>query len=527
MTFPILSITLFLPLVGALVLLLLPRRWLWVIRVIGILFALASLALTFYVWWLAGGSSWSSLLSGESLSTMQLVEDRSWISSLDLRYTLGVDGLSAPMVALSGLLTTLALFYSAFTVEKRVKEYYVLFLVLLTGVLGVFLSLDLILFYVFWEVGLVPMFLLIGIWGGPRREYAAIKFFLYTLAGSVFGLLGILAVHQETGTFNMLDAAAARPFLSNPTWATVVFWALFVAFAIKMPVFPFHTWLPDAHTEAPTSGSVLLAGIMLKLGSYGMMRIAFPLFPERFYHFSVEVPIITVMALMSIVYGAIVCLAQWDLKRLVAYSSVAHMGYVTLGLAAAAAAWALGPGSSSGVGWPSASVFNAAAWSLTGAALQQFSHGVVTGAMFFLVGMLYERAHTRDLKAFGGLASVMPHYYGLTLVTAFASLGLPGLIGFWSELFVFRGTIHLLPVVAFLGIVGIVFTAGYVLWKIVQFLFLGTFDQQRWGALRDLAWWEKATVWPLAVLMVVLGVYPAPLIDTFSAALAALLHGLS
>ena len=512
MDLPILSITLFTPLLGALVVGLIPKGWVRIIRTVGVLFALIAMVLTSYVWWLSAAAG-----SAE----MQLVVDREWVPALDLHYTLGVDGLSSPMIALAGLLTALSLFYSSFTVKERVKEYFMLFLLLETGMLGVFMSLDMILFYLFWEVGLVPMFLLIGVWGGARREYAAIKFFIYTLTGSVFGLLGILAIYHETGTFNILQAAAAMPFADNTRWATVVFWALFAAFAIKIPIFPFHTWLPDAHTEAPTAGSVILAGILLKLGSYGMMRIALPMFPERFYYFSVVVPIITVLALMSIIYGALVCMAQWDLKRLVAYSSVAHMGTMTLGLVATAAAWSGNAGLRPG---DSASLFAAATSGLTGAALQQFSHGVVTGMMFFLVGMLYDRTHTRDLKAYGGLATVMPKYYGVMLVTAFASLGLPGLIGFWSELFVFRAAIHTIPIAAFIGVIGMLFTAGYVLWKIVQYLFLGTLDRQRWASLVDLRWWEKITLWPLVILTVAFGVYPAPLVDTFNAAVVTLVR---
>lgn len=505
--FPILSVTLLIPLAGALLIMVIPREDARTIRRVGIFFAFLSLVLTTVIW----------VLVAPNAGAMQLEEKYPWIQAFNINFHLGVDGLSAPMIFLTALLTTLSLFYSARTIEDRVKEYYFLFLLLEMSMLGVFLSLDMVMYYVFWEIELVPMFLLIGVWGGKNRKYASLKFFLYTMAGSVFMLLAIIGVYLQTGTFNILEAIAAQPFAGNFTVASMAFWAFFVAFAIKVPTFPFHTWLPDAHTEAPTSGSVILAGVLLKLGAYGLIRIVLPMFPAQFKYFVLDVPIIPILAVISIAYGALVCMAQWDLKRLIAYSSVAHMGYVTLGLCAAAA----------GIGTLGIEKnFNAAASGLSGAAFQMFAHGIITGGMFFLVGIIYERAHTRELKAFGGLGNQVPYYYSIMLVTGFASLGLPGLAGFWSEFFVFRGAVHFIPITAFIGVFGVVFTAAYILWKIVQHIFLGELDKEKWGHLTDMEWWEKVTMWPLIIIMVLFGLYPAPLLDSFNAAMTTILQSL-
>jgi NADH-quinone oxidoreductase subunit M len=503
MDFPIsiLSVILFIPLAGAVLVLLIPRgkeNW---IRGVSTVISLIPLVLSIWVWIGVTGAGGDKMQYGEA----------PWIPAFNIFYRVGVDGLSAPLVFLTTLLTTLSLFYSAYTIKVRVREYYFLFLLLEMGMLGVFLSLDFILFYVFWEIGLVPMFLLIGVWGGERRMYAAIKFFLYTLAGSVAMLLAILGVYFSTGTFNIIEAARLQPFADNWPLAILAFWGFFLGFAIKVPSFPFHTWLPDAHTEAPTAGSVILAGVLLKLGAYGLIRIALPLFPEVFHFYTFNVPVIPILAVISMVYGALVCMAQWDLKRLIAYSSVSHMGLVTLGISAAAASLGM-----SGHG-------DSAALALNGATMQMFTHGIITGGLFFIVGIIYERAHTRDLKAFGGLGSKVPYYYGITLVTAFASLGLPGLCGFWSEFFVFRGTLRIIPLFAVIGAAAIVFTAGYILWKIVQYVFLGAFDEVRWGKLTDMTWWEKVTMWPLVVVMVGFGIYPAPILELFNSATTALL----
>ncbi len=493
MNFPVLSAITFVPLLISLIVLMIPKSKENLIRWVTTVLSLIPLALAIYVY----------IVVQADPGTMQLMEEYSWIPAIDVYYRMGVDGLSAVMLVLTALLSTLCYYYSIYTVKDRVKEYYFLFLLLQLGMTGVFVSLDFIFFYVFWEIGLVPMYLLIGVWGGKRRIYASIKFFLYTLTGSMAMLLAIIGVYLNTGTFDILKAAAAQPFADDLFLAAAAFWAFFIGFAIKVPIFPFHTWLPDAHTEAPTTGSVILAGVLLKLGAYGLIRIVLPLFPEQFAYYSYEVPIIPILAVISIVYGALVCMAQWDLKRLIAYSSVSHMGYVTLGISAAAASLHTG------------NDMNNAIIGLNGASLQLFTHGIITGGLFFLVGMIYDRAHTRQIKDFGGLGAKMPYYYGIMMVTGFASLGLPGLAGFWSEFFVFRGTFGIIPIFAIIGVLGIVFTAAYILWKVIQHVFLGEFDQAKWDAathnapITDMMTFEKVTMWPLVILMVLIGLYPS------------------
>ena len=462
-----------------------------------------------------------------------------WIESLGATIHLGGDGLSIPLVFLTALLSTLSIYYSAGTIRTRVKEYFVMFHLLELSMLGVFVALDYILFYVFWEVSLVPMYLLIGIWGGQNRNYASIKFFIYTLVGSVAMLLAILMTYFATGTFNIMDAAVAKPFQDLPAessllFTSLAFWGFFLGFAFKVPSFPFHTWLPDAHTEAPTAGSVILAGVLLKLGAYGFLRIILPTYPTASQYWSMW---IVALGAIAIVYGAFVCVAQTDLKRLIAYSSVSHMGYVMLGIGAAASVLTpeAAERAATTFGVSAEGVLDSAAMAINGAMLQMFNHGIITGALFLLVGVIYERAHTRDLSKFGGLGTRTPYYYGMMMVAGFASLGLPGLAGFWAEFFTFRGAFALVPYWAAFGAIGLVMTAVYILWRILQNLFFGEYDPNKlhhWTTVEgkeadgptDMALFEKLTLWPLIAGMFIIGIYPTWLLNYLNGASVELLQ---
>ena len=412
---------------------------------------------------------------------------------VNIEYYLGVDGLSAPLVLLTGLIGMAAVFAS-WGIDRRLREYFVWLLVLQTAVMGVFTALDFMLFFLFWEIELVPMYFLIAIWGSGRKEYSAMKFLIFMFLGSAFMLVGILALFFSTGTFDMTEIPKAVTENDLIAPAGVIFALLFVAFAVKLPVWPVHTWLPDAHTDAPTAVSVMLAGVLLKMGGYGMIRVSAHMFPDVM----VDVAwVLATLGVVNVLYGAVVTVRQTDLKRLVAFSSISHMGYVLIGISSVAGvAGAVSP------------------TGLTGASMQMFTHGTITGLLFLLVGLVYDKAHTRYIPDLGGLASRMPVLASVFLLAGLASLGLPGTSGFVSEVLVFLGTFPVWSWATALGAFGIVITAGYILWMVQRTMFGPS--KQRFEGVGDATALEMVPVGVLVVAIVAVGVYPSVISDVFA-----------
>ncbi|MFH1486043.1 MAG: NADH-quinone oxidoreductase subunit M [Chloroflexota bacterium] len=474
-----LSVIVFLPLVGAIIIALFLREARQ-IKYTAALFAFASLVLSFI------------LFPQFDLAnpSVQFAERHSWIPELNVQYFLGVDGLSLPLVILTTILGFCSVLVS-WHIKIRPKEYFAWLLILETSVLGVFSSLDFLLFFLFWEIELVPMFMLISIWGSAppvgRREYSAMKFLIYTILGSAFMLVGILVLYFSTGTFDMIELGKTdlKPIVFS---LPAVFFLLFAAYAIKLPVWPVHTWLPDAHTDAPTAVSVMLAGVLLKMGGYGMIRVCVTILPDVAREFAW---LLAILAVINVLYGAATTMVQTDLKRLIAYSSVSHMGYVLLGIAA------LTP-----VG-------------LTGASMQMFTHGTITGLLFALVGLVYDRAHTRQIPQLGGLASKMPIIAVVFLIAGLASLGLPSTSGFVAELLVFLGTFPVWQAAAVLAAFGVVLTAGYILWM-VQRVFFGP-ENTKFEHLGDVLPVDAVPLFILVAAIMVVGIYPSILTNLFHA----------
>ncbi|MDP4174803.1 MAG: NADH-quinone oxidoreductase subunit M [Bacteroidota bacterium] len=501
--FPILSFITFLPILGMLIILCIPGKQEKFIKVFsavitGLQVLLAGIILNSYNYSLPGVFHQNSYQFIEKFRWIE-ISGLSWIGTIKIDYFLGIDGISAPMVLLTALISFIATL-SSWNISKSIKGYFALFLLLDAGMMGVFVALDFFLFYVFWELMLLPMYFLIGIWGGPRKEYAAIKFFIYTLFGSVFMLLvmiglyfsctEVLANGTRAFTFNLIALMDPKNYTAtgilspfNPgNLRFAAYIALFVGFAIKIPMFPFHTWLPDAHVEAPTPISVILAGVLLKMGTYGIIRICFPIFPEITRQVAWY---IALFGAINIVYGALCAMAQKDFKKLIAYSSVSHMGYVLLGMA-----------SLTTVG-------------INGAIFQMFNHGTITAMLFLLVGVIYDRAHTRGLDDFGGLALKMPMYAGFVTVAFFAAIGLPSMSGFISESFVFLGafSVSSIRIITIVSTLGILLGASYMLWAL-QRVYLGKFNE-KWSALTDLDAREYAMFIPLTIIIFILGIYPS------------------
>jgi NADH-quinone oxidoreductase subunit M len=483
MSWPVLSVVTFLPLLGAGFIMLVrgddalargTARWV----------ALWTTLVTFAI---------SLVLVGRfdpSSPEFQFAEKHEWLGIAS--YHMGVDGISLPFVILTTALMPICIIASWTSIQKRVKAYMIAFLVLETLMVGTFAALDLVLFYLFFEGGLIPMFLIIGVWGGPRRVYASFKFFLYTLLGSVLMLLAIMAMYWDAGTTDIAALMHHGFPLGLQKWAWLAF---FASFAVKMPMWPVHTWLPDAHVEAPTAGSVILAAILLKMGGYGFLRFSLPMFPSASHDFA---PLIFTLSVVAIIYTSLVALMQEDIKKLIAYSSVAHMGFVTMG------------------------IFAATTQGIAGGIFQMISHGIVSGALFLCVGVVYDRIHTREIAAYGGLVNRMPLYAAVFMVFTLANVGLPGTSGFVGEFLSLIGTFKAQVAVAFLATIGVILSAAYALWLYRKVIF-GVLDKPLLLGIKDLGWRESLIFAPLVALTLLFGVAPKPVLDISSAAVTQLL----
>jgi NADH-quinone oxidoreductase subunit M len=468
--FPILSTLIFLPVAGAALLLLIPRSQEGLIRV----FTLVLSVITFII------SLPLFTKFDKTTHLMQFVERHQWIPAWNINYSLGLDGISILFVLLSTLVIILCVLISWNAIKTKTKEFYISLLMVEGAMIGVFCSLDFFLFYIFWEAMLIPMYLLIGVWGGPNRVYAAVKFFLYTLVGSVLMLVGIIYLYLYSGrTFDIVELSTRVYPYEMQLW---LFWAFFAAFAVKVPMFPVHTWLPDAHTEAPTAGSVILAAILIKMGAYGFLRFSLPILPEASRAMT---PAMLVLSVIAIIYGGVICLAQTDLKRLIAYSSVSHMGFVTLG------------------------IFALNIQGMEGGILQMVNHGIITGALFLSVGVIYDRTHTRQIADYGGVASVMPLYSSLFIVFTLASIGLPSTNGFIGEFLIILGGFTASQPAGLLAATGIIIGAGYMLWLYQRVFFMET--NPKVAGLHDMDAREIITLLPMVALIFWIGIYP----DTF------------
>ena len=483
MSFPILSLLIFLPVLGGFALLGISKENEKNVKVVALIISLLEFVFTLPLWFVFDKTTFQ----------MQFVERHSWISLFNIEYYLGIDGISVLFVLLSALVTILCVLVSWNSIQTKVKEFFIALLLLEGAMIGVFCALDFFLFYIFWEAMLIPMFLIIGIWGGPKRIYAATKFFLYTLVGSLLMLVGIITLYLKGGhTFDIL-ALANHGFPVG--LQLILFWGFFAAFAVKVPMWPVHTWLPDAHTEAPAAGSVVLAAILIKMGAYGFLRFSMPILPDATS--SMMIPML-VLSLIGIVYGGIICLAQTDLKRLIAYSSVSHMGFVTLGL------------------------FALNTQSVEGGILQMINHGVVTGALFLGIGMVYERTHTREISDYGGLATNMPVFASFFLLFTLASIGLPGTNGFIGEFLILLGSFLTRPWIALIASSGLIIGAWYMLW-LYQRIFYNPVNS-KWDTIKELEVREIIAFMPMVILIFWIGLFPNTMLDFMHVSVSHLLE---